>query len=108
MAKKSIKLAQKPAMTPEQDENECISLAFALAKEKLRDGTASSQLITEFIKAGSYKRELEIEELRSKVKLLETKCVSLESQRRSEDIAEKALQAFRTYAGQGDDDEFEF
>lgn len=106
MAKKTVKPISKPAMTPEQDENECISLAFALAKEKLRDGTASSQLITEFIKAGSHKRELEIEELRSKVKLLETKCVSLESQRRSEDIAEKALQAFRTYAGQVDDDEF--
>lgn len=106
MAKKTAKPISKPAMTPEQDENECISLAFALAKEKLRDGTASSQLITEFIKAGSYKRELEIEELRSKVKLLETKCISLESQRRSEDIAEKALQAFRTYAGQVDDNEF--
>lgn len=108
MAKKSTKVVSKPAMTPEQDENECISLAFALAKEKLRDGTASSQLITEFIKAGSFKRELEIEELKSKVKLLETKCVSLESQRRSEDIAEKALEAFKTYAGQGDSDEFEF
>ena len=40
----------RPALTPESRENQMIALAMDLAEQQLRDGTASSQLITEFVK----------------------------------------------------------
>ena len=99
MAKSTNKTGRKPPTTPEEYENECISLAFAEAKRRLTDGTASSQLITEFVKAGSRKRELEMEELQRKNELLVAKVEALESQKRTEDVYQKALAAMRTYAG---------
>ena len=106
MAYKTDKDLKKPAATPEQIENECIALAFEEARKRLANGTATSQLITEFVRAGSYKRELEIEELRNKNELLQAKVKTLESQRTSEEIAAKALEAMKTYMGQGDDDDY--
>lgn len=49
----------RPALTPESRENQMIALAMDLAEQQLRDGTASSQLITEFVKRGSTKARLE-------------------------------------------------
>lgn len=106
MAKTQPKVTQKPAATPEQIENECIDLAYREARKRLSDGTATSQLITEFIRAGSFKRELELEELKNKNELLMAKVKTLESQRSSEEIASKALEAMKIYSGHGDDNEY--
>lgn len=107
MAKEKKKLGRKPPTTPEEYENECIALAFKEAKRRLEDGTASSQLITEFVKAGSRKRELELEELERNNALLTAKVEALESQKRTEDVYQKALAAMRTYAGyETQEDEF--
>lgn len=43
----------RPALTPEARENQMISLAVDLAEQQLRDGTASSQVITHFLKLGT-------------------------------------------------------
>ena len=51
----------RPALSPESRENQMISLAMDLAEQQLRDGTASSQLITEFVKRGSTKARIEQE-----------------------------------------------
>ena len=106
MAKKQVETVRKPAITPEQIENECISLAFNEARNRLMNGTATSQLITEFIRAGSYKRELEIEKLQNENELHQAKVKTLEAQRSSEEIAMRALEAMKKYTGQGDDDEY--
>ena len=45
MAKAKVE-KMRPAISPEARENQCISLAMDLAEQQLRDGTASSQLIT--------------------------------------------------------------
>ena len=37
----------RPALTPEARENQLIYLATELAEQQLRDGTASSQVITQ-------------------------------------------------------------
>ena len=53
-----------PAVTPEERENQMIALAMDLAEKQLRDGTASSQLISHFLKLGSQKEQVaHIEEL---------------------------------------------
>ena len=96
----------RPALTPEARENQLISLAVDLAEEQLRDKTASSQVITHFLKLGTTKAELEKEKLAKENELLRAKTESIESQKRIEELYAEALNAMRKYNGQGDPDEY--
>lgn len=95
----------RPAITPEARENQMISLAMDLAEQQLRDGTASSQLITEFVKRGSEKTRLENAKLKEENELLRAKTESLQSQKRVEELYMQALDAIRGYAGYDNKDE---
>jgi len=97
----------RPALTPEARENQMISLAMNLVEERLRNGTASSQETTHFLKLGSTKAQLEKEKLRKENQLMEAKRDALKSQEDSKDMYEKALKAIRNYSGQGDSDDYE-
>lgn len=97
----------RPALTPEARENQMISLAVDLAEQQLRDGTASSQVITHFLKLGSTKAELEREKMKRENKLLEAKAKSIESSDEMKVLYENAIKAMRNYAGYGDPDEYE-
>ena len=44
---------RRPARTPEEREDQLTSVAYDLAEEQIEAGTASSQVITHFLKAGS-------------------------------------------------------
>lgn len=96
----------RPALSPEARENQMIALAMDLAEQQLRDGTASSQLITEFVKRGSTKARLEKEILAEQKELLVAKTEALQSQKRVEELYAEALKAMRNYNGQGDPDEY--
>ena len=92
----------RPALSPEARENQMISLAMDLAEQQLRDGTASSQLITEFVKRGSTKARIEQEILEEQKELIEAKTQSLRSAQRIEELYENALSAMKNYSGQDD------
>lgn len=104
MAKVSTSKRGRPALSPEARENQMIALAVDLAEQQLRDGTASSQVITHFLKLGTTKAELEKEKLEQENQLLRAKTEQIQSMKRSEELMEQALKAFRTYSGQGNDD----
>lgn len=106
MAKVKANSKGRPALTPEARENQMIALAMDLAEQQLRDGTASSQLITEFVKRGSTKARLEREILEEQVELTKAKTESLQSQKRIEELYEKAMSAMKNYSGQGEPDEY--
>lgn len=91
----------RPALSPEARENQMISLAMDLAEQQLRDGTASSQLITEFVKRGSTKARLEKEILEEQKELMAAKTESLQSAKRIEELYLNALDAMRSYSGHG-------
>ena len=93
----------KPASTPEARENQMISLAIDLAEQQLLDGTASSQVITHYLKLGSMREQLEKEKLEEENKLLRAKTEALESQKRTEELYQKALDAMRQYSGVNDE-----
>ena len=100
---------KRPAISPEIRENQLISLAIDVAEEQLRNGTASSQVITHFLKLATVKEQLEREKLEKENKLLEAKTGALESAGRVEELYKNALSAFRSYGGYGgdfDDDEY--
>ena len=93
----------RPASNPEARENQMISLAVDLAEKQLLEGTASSQVITHYLKLGSTKERLEKEKLEEENKLLKAKTEALQSQKRVEELYANALAAMRNYSGQGDE-----
>lgn len=76
-----------------------ISLAINLAEQQLRDGTASSQVITHYLKLGSTKEKLEKEILEKQKDLISAKTESLHAAKRIEELFENAREALTRYTG---------
>ena len=95
-----------PATTPEARENQLIAMAFDLVEQRMRDGTASSQEVTHFLKRGSTKERVEKEILERQKDLITAKTESIQSAKRMEELYKDAMNAFSTYSGnrRGDDD----
>lgn len=98
--------SRRPATTPEARENQLISLAVDLAEKQLSEGTASSQVISHFLKLGSTVGRKELEKLEKENELLRAKTESLQSAKRVEELYESAIKAMRSYSGQDDGDDY--
>jgi len=103
--KRETKRRQPPAKSIEARENQLISLAVDLAETQLAKGTASSQVITHYLKLGSTKEKLEKEILESQKLLMKAKTDALSSTKNIEELYKKALSSMSTYRGSNDDDE---
>lgn len=108
MQKKQTKtnLAMRPALTPEARENQLISLAVDLVEKRLRDGSASSQETTHFLKLASTKARLEKELLEKQSKLVDAKIQSFQSVNDLKELYEEAKAAMTRYKGGGDDEDY--
>ena len=109
-AKQNLEEAPKkkripPARTPEARESQMIALAESLAEEQLRNGTASSQIITHYLKLATVREQLEREDLREDIKLKKAKTESLESSKRIEELYAKAITQMRVYNGMDESEE---
>ncbi len=96
---------RRPASTPEARENQMIALAVDLAEKQLMEGTASSQVITHYLKLGSTKEKLEKDILASQKVLIEAKTQNLQSAQKLEELYAQAIVAMKDYSGQDDTDE---
>ena len=94
-------------LTPEARENQMISLAMDLAEQQLRDGTASSQLITEFVKRGSTKARIEKELLEKQRDLAAAKAKSIQDSDQFGELLEKAMKAMGRYRGEAEEEVFD-
>ena len=97
----------RPALTPEAQENQMIALAMNLVEQRLRNGTASSQETTHFLKLATVKSQLEKEKLMAENRLLEAKANAIDDAKESKELYERALRAMRNYSGNGDPDEYQ-
>ena len=95
---------RRTAMSVEARENQMIALAVDLAEKQLMEGTASSQVITHYLKLGSTKERLEKEMMEEQKKLLKAKTEALESAAEIKELYENALSAMREYSGRGGDE----
>jgi len=100
-----VKKRMAPARTLEARENQLISMAMDLAEKQLREGTASSQIITEFIRRGSTKERIEKDILSEQKELLNAKTDALKSAKNVEELYEDAIRAMRMYSGSGEEPE---
>jgi len=96
----------RPALSVEASEMQLISLATDLARKQLEEGTASSQVISLFLKLGTTNARLEREILEKQARLMEAKTENLRSAKRIEALYEEALTAFRRYQGSGDETDY--
>lgn len=97
----------RPALSPEAREIQLVSLAVDLAEKQLREGTASSQVITHYLKLGSTKEKVEREILEKQKELIEAKTKNINSSSETKELYANALTAFRKYSGAGVDDDDE-
>lgn len=92
-----------PALSPEAREQQLINLATNLAEQQLREGTASSQVITHFLKMASIKNQFELEKLKKENALLDAKREQINALSKNGEMYEAAMQAFKTYSMISDD-----
>lgn len=88
-----------PARTQEGREEQLIALAINLAEQQLRNGTASSQVITHYLKLGSSRERIEKEILKKQRDLVAAKTEALQSSKNSEEAYKNAIEAMRRYSG---------
>jgi len=93
---------KKPAKDLESRENQLIALAVNLAEKQLAEGTASSQVITHYLKLGTSREKLEKEALERKNELLTAKTEAIKSTQKSEALYQEALDAMKQYGGRDD------
>lgn len=98
------RIRRQPAVTEEGRENQLVSLAIDLAEKQLEAGTASSQVITHYLKLGSTREKLEQERLHRENLLLDSKVEMMASAKRVDELYEAALNAMRSYAGRAEEE----
>lgn len=96
----------RPALTPEARENQLISLTMDLVEQRLRDGTASSQETTHFLKLASTKAKLELEKLKLENELTTAKTEAIHKEKEDKIAYDQIIKALRNYQGAGEPDEY--
>lgn len=96
------KRSRRPATNPEAREQQLISAAIDLAEQQILDGTASSQVITHFLKLGTMRHKEEMEKLRLENELTRAKTETLKRSEHIEELYSEALEAMKRYGGLGD------
>lgn len=100
----TAKKGRRPALTPETRELQLIDLAVDLAEQQLRDGTASSQVITHYLKRGSTRERIEQEILEKQKDLITAKTENLQSMKHMDEVYREAINAMKRYSGHRDED----
>lgn len=97
-----------PGQSLEARENRLILLATNLVEERLLNGTASAQEVTQILKLGTTRERLEQERLRNENALSQAKKQSIENEQRKDVLYQEALDAFRRYSGNAPDDDDDY
>lgn len=95
---------RKVASSAAARESQVIAMAYDLAEKQIREGTASAQVITHFLKMGSTKEREERETMKEQRRLMAAKTKTYENNQRLENLFTDALKAMKTYSGNGSDD----
>lgn len=82
-----------------------IGYAMDLAEEQLRNGTASSQVITHFLKLGTENAKLELENLRAQNMLTQAKAEQIKSAKENKELYAEALKAMSRYRPNDSDED---
>lgn len=99
-AKKSSRSRRPPAKTAEARENQIIAKAVDLAEKQIEEGTASTQVITHYLKLASSREKLEKEKIEMSIALDKAKAESYSNEKKTEELYYNAMKAMSMYKGQ--------
>lgn len=91
-----------PVFTDAERRNQLINLAYDLAEQRLRDGSATSQEVTTFLKMGTEQARLQLDIMRAERELMLAKAEAIKADARNDEIALAAMDAMRRYNGEED------
>lgn len=86
--------------TPEEKENYLINLAIDLVEKQLIEGTATSQVISHFLRLATTREKLENEKLRSDLRVAEAKINQINMQENISALYNDAIEAMKSYRGE--------
>lgn len=91
----------RPAIDPENREQQLISLAVDLVEQRLRDGTASAQETVHYLKLASSKTKVDLERAKLENELIRAKTQSIKDQADMKTLYLNAIDAMKRYSGHG-------
>ena len=93
---------QSSALTDSGRSKQIAAYALDLAEERIRNGTASNQLIVKFLDCIGFgeKEQLQIRKLREEIKLAEAKTEAYRSAKNTEALYAEAIEAMKRYTPQ--------
>jgi uncharacterized protein involved in exopolysaccharide biosynthesis len=91
-----------PPLTPEAHQNKLVSLALEQAEKELREGTASSQIITHFLKIATTRDQIELEKIQLEKELLSERIRSEQSHQNLETMFANVISALKSYTVQNE------
>ena len=95
-----------PATTIEGRENQLIAAATDLAFQRILEGSASSQLLTHFLKLGTVKAQLELEAQSKKIELMTAKTEAYRAEKANDALFQEAIAAMTRYSGKNREENY--
>lgn len=86
-----------PPLDDEAQETKLVALALKQAQKQLEEGTASSQIVTHFLRLGSIKAQVELEKLQLENRLIEEKILAERSGQQLNEMFGEVLAALKSY-----------
>lgn len=87
------------ATTPQGRENQMINLAMNAVERRIREGTASAQELTHFLKLGSSREKLEQKRIAGEIELNVAKIQQIASIEEVKELYTNAMASMRRYSG---------
>lgn len=91
----------RPALDPDNREQQLIALAVDLVEQRLRDGTASAQETVHYLKLASSKTKVDLERAKLENELIRAKTQNLKDQADMKTLYMNAIEAMKRYSGHG-------
>lgn len=99
-ADESCSMAPQPIILGDQNYLDSITAqAYALAERQIQEGTASSQVLVQFLRMGDPKTRAENEKLKKEIALLQEKIETLQQARKNEESYTEVIKALKLYGG---------
>jgi hypothetical protein len=92
---------RRAATNPDDREKQLINDAYDMAEEQIRNRTASSQVVTHFLKAGSSREGIEKQKLLKDLEVADAKIAQMQQSARLEELLGAAIEAMRSYSPVG-------
>lgn len=87
-----------PAFDEEDQEKKMIALAYSQAEKELQEGTASSQIVTHFLRLGTQRAKLEEAQIMLQNSLIQEKIIEAQESQKVAEMVDDVLKALRRYS----------